>query len=340
MERESEHKQNWNRLTLTALRTEAVEEARKRFRSSPKPALFSEECTERDADAYLALIASGCGEKPLTLSALRERVLNRFSEEIHYTSTEEEVLLQRLVLSRGDIRLDDWNDIEGAEGLICRGWCGYESSADGLHLVLPQKLLETASVELSSSKHESLRKHLDIFLSMLAAILYLRGYANEKELLESLMAEIKIQDAGLALWMARRFLQFSSCYVLNDDGSMTLLHPALIHPENYRNLPTQSLELYPPELLAGALQGILPEEIPLHNTLCGVIAFALREDRTAAEVAEDLRFLAKQSISYENLLTVMNHQLITLPTETMKAALKDLWFGVPRWPKPRLSRLN
>ena len=76
---------------------------------------------------------------------------------------------------------------------------------------------------------------------------------------------------------------------------------------------------------------MLPEEVGLHEAMCGALNGALRPEFELAEAAEDLRMLAKQGVSLHELEAVMSSMLTVLPTEKMKDALKQLHLCTPHW---------
>ena len=77
--------------------------------------------------------------------------------------------------------------------------------------------------------------------------------------------------------------------------------------------------------------GILPEEEPLNDALCGALSGALRPEYELGEAAEDLRMLAKQGVSLREMENVMASMLAVLPTQAMKDALKRLYLCTPHW---------
>lgn len=85
------------------------------------------------------------------------------------------------------------------------------------------------------------------------------------------------------------------------------------------------------EMVAGGMKGILPEEEPLHEAMCGALNGALRPEYEMAEAAEDLRMLAKQGVSLKEMESVMASMLSMLPTENMKSALESLYLCTPHW---------
>lgn len=84
-------------------------------------------------------------------------------------------------------------------------------------------------------------------------------------------------------------------------------------------------------MIAGGMNGILPEEIPLHERMCGALNGALRPEYELGEAAEDLRMLVKQGVTLPELEYVMASMLSVLPTQRMKDALKEMYLCTPHW---------
>lgn len=85
------------------------------------------------------------------------------------------------------------------------------------------------------------------------------------------------------------------------------------------------------EMIAGGMNGILPEELPLNEALCGALNGALRPEYELGEAAEDLRMLAKQGVGLKEMENVMASMLAVLPTRAMKDALERLYLCTPHW---------
>lgn len=138
----------------------------------------------------------------------------------------------------------------------------------------------------------------------------------------------------IAAEIARRYLQSTFEYMADSNGDLILLHPGMADPYRmFRLQPVEgifTLELSQ-ELIAGGMNGILPEEIPLHETLCGVLRGALRPEFDLGSAAEDLRMLAKQGVELHEMEEVMAAMLTVLPTQPMKDALKMLYQCTPHW---------
>ena len=142
------------------------------------------------------------------------------------------------------------------------------------------------------------------------------------------------RDDSIAMEVARRYLQSTFEYMADANGDLILLHPGMADPYRmFRLQPVEgvfTLELSQ-ELIAGGMNGMLPEEFPLHEKLCGALRGALRPEFDLSEAAEDLRMLAKQGVSLREMEEVMAAMLTVLPTQAMKEALKMLWQCTPHW---------
>ena len=82
---------------------------------------------------------------------------------------------------------------------------------------------------------------------------------------------------------------------------------------------------------AGGMNGMLPEEVPLHEAMCGALVGALRPEYDLGEAADDLRMLVKQGVELHELEEVMSSMLSVMPTQAMKHALKRLYQCTPHW---------
>ena len=138
----------------------------------------------------------------------------------------------------------------------------------------------------------------------------------------------------MAREIARRYLQTSFDYITDGAGGMILLHPGLANP--YQLVKRQqvgamdSFEMSQ-QMVAGGMNGILPEEVPLHEAMCAALRGALRPELDVNDIAEDLRMLAKQNASLSEMESVLAESVTVLPTREMRDALRRLYEGTPRW---------
>ena len=125
--------------------------------------------------------------------------------------------------------------------------------------------------------------------------------------------------------IADRYLKASFEYIADEKRRIVLLHPALADP--YRLLWTLGGQVnaaitLTEESLLGGMNGMLAEEVTLHESMLGELYGNMRPEWRADEAADDLRFLVKQNVSYKELESVMASMLCIRPTEAMLTALK------------------
>lgn len=329
---------DWGEMTMSMMREKQFEACERRLFAYPSKALFSAEATELDAQLLLGGSfeqSTGFGKNRLvTLSQLREMVLDRLPLEAQYISVSEMQLLERLLMSDGEIQLGDWDDIGAAEALVKRLWCSFRANGEEWMLFLPKPLHLPLMTALHSPETNAARERLFRFDATIHGLLYISGLLHSAQPIGIFTKEVMRRQDGAAAEVARRYLQSSFEYITDANGDLILLHPGLADP--YELVKDQStdgiftLELTQ-ELIAGGMNGMLPEEIPLHEALCGALHGALRPECDLAESVEDLRMLAKQGVSLNEMENVMASMLAVLPTPLMKNALKNLYLCTPHW---------
>ena len=109
-----------------------------------------------------------------------------------------------------------------------------------------------------------------------------------------------------------------------------LLHSALAEPRYMIASARRRLSRTLP-LQAQLPVDILPEEIPLSRNVERVIAGALRDGYRADEVVRNLRFLCKQGAPLRALEEVLQSTLIVYVSTGMRAALANMYYGIPKW---------
>ncbi|MDD6040813.1 MAG: hypothetical protein PUD63_06405 [Clostridia bacterium] len=326
---------DWGEMTMSMMREKQFEACERRLFAYPSVGLFSQEATELDAMRLL----SGSFEKRndqmlTTLSELRQRVMFRLPLEAQYVSVGEMQLLERLLMNDGEILLGEWDDIGAAEALVRRLWCSFRADGEEWTLMLPKALHESIMLAIHMPEMAAARERVFRFEATIHGLLYIAGLLHSAQPVDVFMREVMRRDDDLAMEVALRYLQSTFEYVTDANGDLILLHPGLADP--YRMFQMQpvegifTLELSQ-EVIAGGMNGILPEEIPLHEMLCGALRGALRPEFDLGEAAEDLRMLAKQGVELHEMEEVMASMLSVLPTQPMKDALKMLYQCTPHW---------
>lgn len=329
---------DWCEMTMSMMREKQFEACERRLFAYPSVGLFSDEATEADAQHLLVGSfedAYGTSKRSLvTLQQLRERVMFRLPLEAQYVSVGEMQLLERLLVNEGEIMLGEWDDIGAAEALVRRLWCSFSANGEEWKLLLPKPLHQPLMIAIHMPEANAARERVFRFDATIHGLLYIAGLLHSAQPIGVFVREVMKREDEIAIEVARRYLQATFEYVTDANGDLILLHPGLADP--YRMFQTQpvegifTLELSQ-ELIAGGMNGILPEEIQLHETLCGALRGALRPEYDLGEAAEDLRMLAKQGVSLREMEEVMASMLSVLPTEQMKSALLMLYQCTPHW---------
>jgi len=329
---------DWCEMTMSMMREKQFEACERRLFAHPGVGLFSPEATETDAQRLL------CGSYEdeqgmsacvlVSLDELRKRVLERLPLEAVYVSVAEMQLLERLLINDGEICLTEWDDIGAAEALVRRLWCSFSTRDEEWLLHLPKPLHLPLMMAVHAQESTAARERLFRFDATVHGLLYIAGLLHSAQPLGIFLQEVMRRQDEMALQVAKRYLQSSFEYVTDANGDLILLHPGLADPYRmFQGQPVEgifTLELSQ-ELIAGGMNGLLPEEIPLHERMCGALQGALRPEFDLAEAAEDLRMLAKQGVSMKEMETVMASMLTVLPNERMKNALKQLHLCTPHW---------
>lgn len=326
---------DWCEMTMSMMREKQFEACERRLFAFPSVGLFSEEATELDAMRLLSGSFENAGNQMLiTLRELRERVMFRLPLEAQFVSVGEMQLLERLLMNEGSITLGEWDDIGAAEALVRRLWCSFRADGEEWTLMLPKALHESIMLAIHMPESALARERVYRFDATIHGLLYIAGLLHSAQPVDVFMREVMKRDDALAAEVARRYLQSTFEYVTDANGDLILLHPGLADPYRmFRMQPVDgifTLEISQ-ELIAGGMNGILPEEIPLHEALCGALRGALRPEFDLGEAAEDLRMLAKQGVELHEMQEVMAAMLSVYPTQPMKDALKLLYQCTPHW---------
>ncbi len=327
---------DWCEMTMSMMREKQFEACERRLFAHPGNALFAPDATETDAQALGEhSFDHAPGGRLFTLEGMRREVLARLPLEALYISVGEMQLLEKLLLADGELLLGDWDDIGAAEALVSRLWCGFHADGDDWTLTLPKALHEPLMNAISAPEAPEVRHRLFRYDATIHGLLYIAGLLHSAQPIAFFMHDVMRREDALALQIARRYLQATFEYVTDANGDLILLHPGLADPyrlvrEQELNAGVFSLELSQ-EMIAGGMNGILPEEEPLNDALCGALNGALRPEYELTEAAEDLRMLAKQGVSLTEMQNVMDSMLAVLPTDAMRSALKELYLCTPHW---------
>ena len=185
---------------------------------------------------------------------------------------------------------------------------------------------------MESPAHEKTRERLFRYDATIRGLLYISGFLHFEQPLHHLICDVLDGDRGQTT-LAMRFLRASYDYFYDEQGAMVLLHPGLAEPERVigavrcKDLSFEMNET----VLAGAISGAFPEEIPLCEMMLGLLRGAVRPEISEEEAVEDLRMLAKQGVSLAEMNEVLSSLLAVLPTPDMLEGVRLIYQQTPRW---------
>lgn len=328
----------WCEMTMSMMREKQFEACERRLFAHPGVALFAPEATDQDAQALYDASFDKMGEpkglRLVTIDQLRTLVMARLPMEALFLGTGEYQLLEKLLINDGTLQLSDWDDIGAAEALVSRLWCSFFTRGDDWFLCLPKALHEPLLSIIATPEATQSRERLFRYDATIHGLLYIAGLLHAAQAIDFFMQGVMRRDDAAARDIARRYLQASFEYITDGNGDMILLHPGLADP--YQLVRRQAVgELgafeMTQDMVAGGMNGMFPEEAPLHQAMCAALYGALRPDYDVNETAEDLRMLAKQGVPLAEIESVLESTVAVLPTPEMLGAVRRLYEGTPRW---------
>ena len=327
---------HWADKTMSVLRQEQLEACEKRLTALPNVTVFDLTDDLRSGEIWQCSYDAQEHpklEKLHTCKSLRAQVLGSLAAEAALLSVEEHLLAERLITLNGTAELLDWEETSAAESLVRRLWCTISREKGRITVHMPDALLTPLTLTLSSHQHQELRDKLMRHDAVIRGLLYIGGLLHYEEPLYHLMTDVLADSYACDLNLALRYLRTAYDYTYDRKGDMLLLHPGLADPERLIALhtpPEIELELSE-DTMRGAVDGILPEELPLFDKLYGLFIGATRPELTPEGAAEDLLMLAKQGVSLQEMQEVLGTLLSVQPTDEMRAAVALVHAHTPRW---------
>lgn len=272
------------------------------------------------------------------LTQVWKHVLETIDVQADCLSHEEHELVERAIILGGTARIEDAVELEAARALSLRLWASIGVIGDKPYIELEKTVRQPAARAFSRNEHEAIRARLNDFHEYLTGTLYRVGALDDRQPQRMILRDILCVDEQDEVFsqLARRYL-WASYDCMDYNGGVMLIHPALADPQSVirgkRNLG--GILMMPSS--AVCYTDILPEEIPLQKELERAIAGALRDGRRAEDVATTLRLLCKQGAPLSALEEVLQASLIVYVSDSMRAALSDLYIQTPKWVAPARS---
>lgn len=330
---------------MSVLQEKQLEACQERLMRRPAVSLFD---TQNEDEARLIFSASFYAQEmrgrfPGT-NTLRKKVMDYLPHEACLLSAEEDALVKRMLAGNNETLLAEWTEISAAEALIARLWCTLEirddeTAALKLHPSLAGPLTEA----MLSETYAALQGLLFSFGATLHSLLYLSGFLHATVPANHFCLLTKEMHLPHAETFIDRYMRAAFDYTQTNIGEMLLLHPGLADPNH---LLTSLSGIKPAavhltqEMMLGGMNGILPEEVASTENMRGMLEGAVRPDLDANEALEDLRMMAKQGATLEEMTEVLESMLFVLPTPGMLSALSQLHLQTVRWMGIKSAVLN
>lgn len=261
-----------------------------------------------------------------------QRVLSSIELQADCLSHEEHELVERAIILGGCVYLEDVREIEAAQALSCRLWASVGLVSGKPYMEMEPPVLEAAAKAFAREEHEKTRRKLMHFSAALSGALYRLGAIDDRQpqqrFLRDVFAGKRIDENHIQL--ARRFL-WAGYDCVDYSGGVMLVHPALAEPRRFIALKMRRAEAQWKSAEPLQMIDILPEEIPLQRNLESVISGALRDGRSAQDVARSLRFLCKQGAPLHAMEELLQESLMVHVSPFMRGALENMYVSLPKW---------
>ena len=330
---------------MSVLQEKQLEACQDRLMRRPPVSIFD---TENEEEARRIFSASFYAQEMRGrfpgINALRRKAMDFLPHEVCLLSAEEDALVKRMLAGNNETLLAEWTEISAAEALIARLWCTLEIRDDETAaLKLHPSLAEPLTKAMLSETYTALQSLLFSFSATLHSLLYLSGFLHATVPAAHFCEMVKDMPLPHAETFIDRYMRAAFDYTQTNIGEMLLLHPGLADPNhllmNLSGIKPTAIHLTQ-EMMLGGMNGILPEEVASTENMRGMLEGAVRPDMDADEALEDLRMMAKQGATLEEMTEVLESMLFVLPTPGMLSALSQLHLQTVRWMGIKSAVLN
>lgn len=266
------------------------------------------------------------------LSEIWQSVLQSIDMQADCLSSDEHDLVERALILGGSAQIEDMREMEAARALSLRLWANVGLINGKPYIEIEKPILHPAAKAFARREHDRIRQRFDAFNARLEAALYQSGAIDDSIPHEIIVRDVLRLDGEMqASMLARRYL-WSSFDCVDHRGRVLLLHHAVAEPYSMisdvkRKLPVSVQNWEQSAICAD----ILPEEVPYQKRLELSIAGKLRAGCREDETARNIRFLCKQGAPLSAMQEVLGSVLIVMITPPMRAALRDMYYGIPKW---------
>ncbi len=325
----------WPDKTMSVIQQRQLEACEERLNALPSRGLF-DGCDDAHAEELWHITYEAAEEaRPFALHSVKgltEHVLSALPQEAAFLTHAEYDLVLRLIAGFGTVVIDDWSDVTPAESLVRRLWCTAHCEDGRDELRMPQPVMQRLMAVLQSDAHKAVRDQILRFSWAVVCALNVCGMIYADDAVRFLHEQLPDAESAGSVRLFRRMLRIAFDYTWTRSGEMVLLHPGMADPDRsmhlLRHIDVADYELQDsdesmPQFL------ISDAERSASGLLFGLIHEALRPELNPAMAVEDLRLMARQAVSFDDLREVLASQLAVRPTREMLDALRVLQSAAP-----------
>lgn len=327
----------WGDKIMSVLRVQQLEACQDRLSRCPEEGIFDNVCYNQ---AQLLFQLSFYQKelhprKPLCISQMHQLMLSQLPQEACFLSPREDALVKRMLMDNGETCISDWDEISAAEALVSRLWCTLQIPQEDTALLrLQEPLIAPLMKAMQSPLYARVRERLFSFDATLHSLLYLSGFLHASVPMTHFCQALGADADKHTPVLISRYLRAAFDYTETQSGEILLLHPGLADPELLfsRLACLEAPETHlTREMMLGGMNGILPEEVASCEAMRGALCGAVRPDLEEDEALDDLRMMAKQGASLQEMREVLESMLCVMPTPRMLDALSQLHLQAVRW---------
>ena len=324
---------DWSERVQSELIGEQMDACRDRLYACDDRSIFDDLSPRETEELFFRSYYASEG-KHLGLEDMREKVLSNLAGEIRCLSFGEDALVKRMLMADGEIELDDEDQLPFVESLIRRLFCtiSFDDEDVAFLRICPQIKNRISDAMLHTDP--LLRELLFRVEAMVHSMIYLYGFVYADSLADQIVRELSARKMEVSRLALLRFLKASFLYMEGPRGQLFLPHPGLWDPERildergWFEAKTWNVSF---EMMLGGMNGILLEERAANTCLSDALKNAIRPEENLGETLTDLRIMAKQGASFQDLEEVLRDRICIAPNARMLSALERLRMEAVPW---------
>lgn len=320
---------------MSALIDRQIDCCEERLLRLPEYGIFDPEAEFDDRELFSFSYYAEENMKKPPLKKLRKMILKSAEKETAFLGAGETALLLRCLQENGRTEINDWNEIGAVEGLVKRLWCKTVRDDEGvIGLVIQEEVRDVVFKELLDIRKLLTKAAGLAVFAMVDSVLYLNGFVYADWVLKHVQVKELSEMSDDTDRLIMRALKSDYDYLVDPSGKTVLLHAALADPADVLKrvgYGAYQIPELPVPMISNGMTNELPGEKEACLALAGTIAPYIRQENNLSETIDDLKYMAKQNASLDEMKPVLQNALACLPKTDMLEALRRLWIETVRW---------